>query len=242
MRKQIFWLLNFCFLGAFGFSWAESSNVYILSYPRSGNQWLNLCLDAILSAPDTSGRVEVAPNLKLLNNYYSVTNLDQVDKSRNFLVVIVRNYRECMMRQCRNNEMKVAAQLDIEYNSFCKQIFSSEGQLSPINYSRILKWYDEWNPDKRFLIYYEDLMNRPEEILTGLIAFLGKDTYKVSRFMAEYEGLKAYSLKAYLNPQSIHFGVDFHASLMSAEKIAFCDNFMKTKYPDYWEKYLSRYQ
>ncbi len=239
MKKQMIWFLSLVFSGAMLFS--SSGNIYLLGYPRSGNHWFGFCVEAILNAPNAQGYVNPESKLQPWGHRPLTMQLDKVDKSQNYLIVILRNYRECMMRQLDNDEEKVTEALEQEYIFFLNPVLV-RNVMEPISYPYVLKWYDEWDASKRFLVYYEDLMNDPETVLKEIIRFLGKDEFLVDRFMAKFEELKAFSYRSYCNPQSRTVGLNYHTSLMTPENIVFCDNFMKSHYPDYWYKYLSQYE
>lgn len=211
-----------------------------LGYPRSGNNWLNFCLHKMLSSPDKRGVIRPNPNLKFFAHNPYETGIDKLEKSQNYLIVILRNYRESMMRNNMNLENLVKNQLIFENKVFLGQEPEFEKRI--YSYPAVLKCYDEWDPSKRLLIYYEDLMEYPEATLKAVIRFLGKDEALVDNFMKNYLLYRKESLENYADTQSISKGLLYHTSLMSQEAISHFDNFMKTNYPDYWEKYLSRYE
>lgn len=238
--KKIFWGA-FVFLALFSSDivFSEEGHIYLLGYPRSGNHWVSFCLHDLLSSVDTF-KTE-AGDYKISRGHNPVRlNLGTVDQKKNYLILVLRNYRECMMRHHSNKDSRM-----LEFMRFEDSFFRQTRELFEVrrnNYAITLKCYDQWNPDTRFVVYYEDLMLEPEKTLKGLMKFLGQDESLVDAFMENFEEKQNISYDKYLDPQSRFSNIFHHTSLMSEEVVFQSDEFMKSHYPEYWEKYLSRFE
>ncbi len=237
MKKSF---LIFIFLFSIGLS-SLSANGYIcvLGYPESGGFWLDISLNDMLSTLDQRGVIRSDPHLKRLSYSAVQLGLEKLDKSQNYLIVIVRNYRECMMlRYLENPEMS----LDVLKREYQVLSESAADLTVGANYAANLKWYDEWDEGKRFLVYYEDLIQYPEATFKALIRLLGKDETLVDQFMDHFIEKRKLAFGDPRELELLNKGLLYHTSLMPKEKILAVDEFMKTKYPAYWEKYLCRYE
>ena len=248
-------LLAICFISSV-FGDTENANVYVLGYPRSGTHWIRLCLKKLLSDAAQNKNSSTPPSANFFDylgleyqagdhHIYFGHNpvrlgLDKVDQTKNYLILIIRNYRECIMRHHADKDYQVLTYLRLEDDVFS---FMDINPLTPSpNYIANVKYYDEWNPKNRFLIYYEDLILEPEKTLKGLMKFLDQDETLVDTFMAHYKEMQNISYSKYKNTQSYLGGINHHTSLMSKEIIFQCDEFVKNRYPQYWDKYLSRFE
>ncbi len=239
--KKIFWfifsvLFFFCIDTAF----SVEGKIHLMGYPRSGNHWVRFCLENLLSSADALN--QEPRRYTYWGHNPSRLQLDRADQEKDYLIVIVRNYRECMMRHHNNRDDRMLDFLNFE-DSYFKQLGQAEQlfESRKSGYILTLKCYEKWNPATRFLVYYEDLINDPETTLKSLMRFLGQDEALVDDFMADFEAKRDESYDRYRNPQSRYSNLLYHTSLMAEEVILGCDEFMRTKYPDYWEKYLSRF-
>ena len=112
-------------------------------------------------------------------------------------------------------------------------------------YINNLKKYDSWNPNKRLLVYYEDLIEEPEETFKKILSFFGKDTSLVEILMKDFENFKVEILKKYIKSQgySATRGNDiyFHSKKFRPFEIYNMDKAISSRHPKLWEKYLKRY-
>ena len=226
-----------------------SLRTYLLSFPRSGNTWLRYCLEVLtkrptlekmeevildynrplgFSFPEVGTDFEKSPIWKMhtidwFNNKFQSYHPDQET-----LIFVLRNPKEVISRQCGTINVKMLK----DKNHFQQHYF--------IN----LEIFHHWNPDKRHLIYYEDLMENPQETLRELLLFLNEDPSAVDEFMQHYKEHKAKSLKIYQSfSTSVTKGnsMTHHSKkIHHTERIAI-DSFIKATYPELWNNYLSRY-
>lgn len=128
----------FSISSAFG----DNTNVYVLGYPRSGTHWIRCCLKKILSDVDKNRvalpsdnffdylglKYQAGQHLIHFGHSPIVLGLDEVDQTQNYLIVIVRNYRECIMRHHGNQDYKVLEYLRMEQTIFAQRHLASMGR------------------------------------------------------------------------------------------------------------------
>lgn len=217
----------------------------LLSYPRCGNSWLRFCIEAISeqpSYPDSEyikslrNIVEVKGNY-ILRKEHSLDdplNLDKVSvidspMYKNLkLILLLRNYKECIIRQGNDYNDAILGKHKGKYN-----------------YMGNIHQFDLWTKEKRLLIYYEDLLTHPEKELRKIVAFMGLDENKLNSFMEKYEYYRDSSIQAYhtLQDPSASKGKDllYHSRQRPKERMKEWDERIKESHPDMFEKYLKRY-
>ena len=236
--KKIFWFIfSIFFFFCIDTAFSVEGKIHLMGYPRSGNHWIRFCLENLLSSADALN--QESSRYTYWGHNPRRLRLYRADQEKDYLIVIVRNYRECMMRHHNNRDDRMLDFMRFEDSNLnrMEQLFEANRN----GYILTLKCYEAWNPKNRFMVYYEDLINDPETNLKSLMRFLGQDEALVDAFMIDFEAKRDESYKRYINPQSRYSNLIYHTSLMREENILECDEFMRTKYPDYWEKYLSRF-
>ncbi len=220
--------------------------VFILSEPKSGLNWLTYCLQtltlrSICRPTFEKGGVD-NPLLKLdhtkspLLCTHFISRLREVDSTKNRLILVFRNYKENTIRRCADQPSEYQKMLD-------------KGTLFDEQAAK-LRFYENWPEENRYLVYHEDLMENPEEILRGILHFLDEDDEKLEGILANIDRHKAKSLSAYENnmkkfgqsgPISRGKDILYHSKLMPQELLLQADELFKSRHPELWEKYLSRY-
>ena len=227
----------------------DSSHTFLLSYPRSGNTWIRFCLEYLTKRPsltfkEKEGDVEVFSlplglrfdlgvdlKKKCIWKVHTGDTMDLICKvtpKRDKLILVLRDHKECIIRELRD----LPTVMRSLQNSNC-------------SYFQNLKIYDRWNPENRLLVYYEDFVKNPEEVLKQLLQFLKEDPVLLAEFMEQYETWRERSLvfyKTYVGPTESE-GIDLHhhANQLSLSELAAIDEFVKTHYPHLWTTYLSHY-
>ncbi len=111
-----------------------------------------------------------------------------------------------------------------------------------MQYLQILQLYDQWPQDRRFMIYYEDLISDPEQTLKGLLAFLQEPPIYLDAFIACYDEHKKACLGMYAQQEdepvtqgnkAIHYSMIINKS----ERVKL-DNYFAQTVPTIWDKYL----
>lgn len=98
--------------------------------------------------------------------------------------------------------------------------------------------------EERLLIFYEDLINSPEEEIFKIVCFLkGEcDLELLKQFCYDINSHKSRSLLHYNYPVNTNIDdVKKHSKTMSREQLTHIDDIVKSKYPFLWKKYLDRY-
>lgn len=235
--------------------------IFFLSYPRTGTSW---SLSSIQYLTDRiTPRIDDYPLKNHIHKYprndvgdfnflyldldstkepvyavHSPCYIDHVNQDTNKLVVIVRNYREALLRHFKYNPNG-----DLEIGG------ESELLSAALNYLENLKCYEGWNKENRFIYYYEDLMNNPRKTFQNLISFLNDSNQKLDYFIENIDTYKQKCLAGYHKSNeryggSISKGKDlhFHSRQVSSKVIKYIDQIIrKHAGKKIWNKYLERY-
>jgi len=211
----------------------------LVSYPRSGNTWIRYIVETISGRPTIgdNNAIDVPIHCKVP----SITITDKrpiLFKRHQFrrgeegpLIVIVRDYKEAIIR---HGGKEIFRNGDVCNH---KQLLGSI-QL----YVGVLRRYDEWQEPK-MLIYYEDLISKPNREITKLSKFLGLDADKTIAFLTQCDQHKKTSVEYYdsfAGSQTKGEAIKHHAKSVSQKSLATLTNMMK-KHPVLYKKYLRRY-
>jgi hypothetical protein len=219
---------------------ASEPQQFLLSFPRSGNTWMRYMIEFLTRRPTAYRPNQNKMNLPIgsLEKFkidYSKSpvwkahspndlRLNKIpDTSKDLLIFVVRNPKECMTRHFGRSP--------------------NRNDLINGEYFINLRAYDEWNPDKRLLVRYEDLVVKPQEVARQLLTFLGDpDTY-FNEFFDNYEFHKSRALSIYSQEGSRSKGSDvlFHSKKIDSEYLKQIDAWIAELHPTLWEKYLSVY-
>lgn len=137
------------------------SDGILLSFPRSGNTWVRYCIEQMSGRP-TEGQLgsqyTVKPyaicqginkeelqhvDLTLNPIIKKLHRISSKDRYAGKLIVLVRNYKECLIRHSS----------DISVETYANDM----NQLT--NYFHVLEEYELWDNDKKILFYYHDIIN-----------------------------------------------------------------------------------
>lgn len=223
--------------------------IFLLSYIRSGSTWLNNSVRGMIENTtfsffnkelrftnyrETDSReIPLTHMIKLHDP--QVLAAQSSPSLNDLLIVIVRNYFEAFKsgyEVCH----KTTATFDAVYRNLIK---TKDSQ-----YFQILRLYDTWDPDKRFLVYYEDLISDFYGEMKKLTAFLNIPPANLEAFMENYENERQISLESYhANHRLKSDGEDpfYHTRAVPVDQLYSMENYIKKKYPYLWDKYLSRY-
>lgn len=180
--------------------------IHVISFPRSGNHLVRFILEyfsskstlGCISNPDDVSlheRVETCHELSHVQNevialkhhHFDLPILSEI--SNDTVVLILRNYKECTVRHMKgsNDEFKINPD---EYPLL---------QTHIKDYLTILDWISKWE-GKLLVIYYEDLITRPFEVLPKFLKELGfYSNEKWKLFEQNKETLLSSSVKLYDN-------------------------------------------
>ncbi len=216
----------------------EERTLSLFSYPRSGNTWLRFVIETLSGRPTISPdnlvndlpMCERFPDLAVdrsatpaAHKFHRRHEMDETDLLRP-LVVVVRNYKECIIRN----------RYDQEAGGFN---FSEDHRF----YLEPLRLYHHFE-GRKLLFYYEDLIQLPHEPIFGLASLLGLSDEKRDHFLAHYEAHFQKSLKGY--PSRSRSGGNkkiFHSQRLTPEQRREWDREMRETAPEIYDRYLSRY-
>lgn len=237
-------------------------HTFLVSYGGSGNTWLRYCLEFLTKRPtfrpdlpaiirSDSKKIELDMVTKHMRKPINNTIPLGVDYSKKpilksheieevikkipkassaTLILLMRNPKECLYRLPKATAENILASLSDPQFSFYKN----------------LQAFNRWNPNKRFIIYYEDIIQKPEQTLFELLTFLGEDDRYLSVFMRDFAYHKQCSIDFYhfTNHISQSKGKDplYHSKKLSREQRIAIDNVLKKTRPYLWKNYLLRYQ
>ena len=141
----------------------KKSKILLISYPKSGSNWVRYSIEFLTKRP-TPGHFRLILNKKnplfeRVHGYNTKLVMDDFDK----IILLIRNYKECLISHRKQAFEKVKSIEDF-FSLNCKQ--------PPAWYMSNIECFDCFNGEK-LLIYYEDLLIKPEIEIVKLINFLG---------------------------------------------------------------------
>ena len=219
---------------------ASDPQQFLLSFPRSGNTWMRYMIEFLTRRPTAYKPNHNRINLPIGNlekfeidfnknpvwKAHSPNDLRLIkipDTGKDLLILMLRNPKECMIRHFGRSP--------------------NRNELINGEYFINLRTYDEWNPEKRLLVRYEDLILKPQEVARQLLTFLGDpDTY-FNEFFDKYEFHKNRALTIYSQEGPCSKGNDvlFHSKKIDREYLKQIDAWIAELHPVLWERYLSVY-
>ena len=220
----------------------------LLSYPRSGRNWLRYCIEHISCKPTLSiPNIEHRDELGLLKRYgkqheknriqhcdkYWITHIDSEAKkySEKPLILLLRDYKECITRHRGPNQIDPS---------------QCDGQCQQGNYLLNVVTFHNWSSSK-LIIYYEDFLTNPKDTLYSIARFLGLDITLVDNFVQQYDNHKDRSITIYNTFSESKTSGDldklvYHSKGMAPEKYRIWDNNLRKKNPTIYDEYLLRYK
>lgn len=211
----------------------------LLSYPRSGNTWFRCCIEVLTemwTLPNTSNFGIIRNTFKeksgiILNKRHILKNEDK--NPNNKLILLLRNYKEVIIRHCSINKINQCIHLTFHAENF------------KFNYIQNISDFDKWQGEK-LLIYYEDFILNPEKELKRSLDFLGQDESKLENFVSNFEFYKNKGITVYTNGnknKSITEGntTIYHSKKINKEERIQWDTVVKNRVPNLYDKYLIKY-
>jgi hypothetical protein len=105
-----------------------------------------------------------------------------------------------------------------------------------------LQFFDSWPSERRLLIYYEDQMLYPREMIEKIVCFIGESTDNVDEFIENIDHHRATTLALYDKPMSQGKDLTYHARSLSKRQVKQLRATIEASMPLLWERYLSRYE
>lgn len=238
---------------------SEKPTTFFVSPPRTGTHWTMYCIGTLTGRyvsfwhrfpKDDPLTVEIPPKTffgavlinqekeAILHSHYPYRHLSDHTHKGHKLLMIIRNHKEYLIRRSKENKATSAQVL--------------ERLLSPhlINtYMHYFKFYEDWEEDKRLLVYYEDLMSDFRTTITKILDFIGETPgHRLDAFERDIEFHRARILKYYNRVFNRGGGAmsqgkdqEYHSKPIPKESLVAVDQYIQSHYPHYWEAYLKRY-
>lgn len=222
---------------------------FFITYPRSGRNWTVAILQIVLNKPvkgckhpemreglgKNRLKLELDEGQKpLYCSHFPYGFLKEIDPKKNKLLTIIRNPKECLVRHKRYNAKRL-------YHS----VLTDSGGFK--HYIENLALFDQWDCDEtKLLVYYEDLITKPKEVIYKVLTFLGENPERSQDFFAHYDYWRQRVLESYQNntkPNTSSGGdkLLYHSKDFPTELLHEIDLHIQTRYPTLWTRYLSRY-
>lgn len=258
MRKFLFFIA-FPFL-LISFLFSKDHEILFLSTPHSGTHWGLYCLCNLLEKQVIFNRgpvqVDIFKNrfIDHKNGFiYAAHNpkdlwIKKDGDKEDILILILRNYKECLVRIYKTAP-SVINQIKAEANFKWLDKYKNLALIQAHDhYFNNLRCYDVWNPSKRFLIYYEDLLENPEKVLYDLTVFFNLEEKTLDKFLQNLNfhiktSLGIFNAKKKLGgSQSKGKDILYHSKKIGRKNCILIDSQVKSLFPNYFEKYLKRYE
>ncbi|MEM9540264.1 MAG: hypothetical protein AAGA60_12285 [Cyanobacteria bacterium P01_E01_bin.42] len=213
----------------------------IVSYPRSGLNWVRYCIE-YFSGLRTPGPKKIHEKGKLaLYRTHDVKRFgpkgscfcafyDPKGKPlHNKVLLLLRDYHEAYLRQSNHKTRPMPTAEEIRQG---KRVFKFR------NYFENLRAYDKFS-GKKTIVYYRDLIEDFSEI-TKILDFFGF-TYDLTDFDLEYHRQK--SIQIYDNQHKSYskddlYNFTFHRDRVASEVNKALDEFVDANYKDLADRYL----
>ena len=223
---------------------------FLVGYPRSGNNWTIALLQLLIGK-----EVRDANDPHKTRKDYVLNRLDlpldeskpilyrahdwpralrKIDTKNNKLIVVIRNFKECLVRHNQYSPKQLL-----------KATVGDGGEFK--RYEKILKLFERWDENNRFMIFYEDLILYPKKTVACLLDFLDEKPDHMDEFFENFDYWKNKTLTSYKN-QHGHKNSSggkspiFHIKDFPLKTLKKIDNHIKKTHPLLWKKYLYRYE
>lgn len=213
----------------------DGPKTWLLSYPCSANTWTRYCLEYLTQRPTFAPYHVDKKNepLAWLAGFDIDINKPPIEKTHSLvcatfnknsdkLIFILRNPKEAIQR----------ASFVLE----CKEDLTKAERGK--KYFENIATFDSWNPQNRFLVYYEDLIMEPEKTLGEILHFLNETPSKLKSFMAEYEKHQKKSIEIYYESFSKAKDLLYHSKKMKPGLRKRIDSWIEELFPMQWNTYL----
>lgn len=205
----------------------------LYSYPRSGSHWIAYIIrncfnySSIHNRKKTLFKEKKNPNGALIKCHGTIP-ADFSNKLEK-LILVVRNPKECIVRN-----------LNIKEKSLTLQNFIAEVDKRRPNYAELLKFYKNFKGPK-MIVYYEDALIDINKTLLRLAKFLELDKSYVAEFKKNLVKHIENSKKS-LKKRPVSEGkINYHASTLSSNQKRKIDQYFIDNYRYLTTTYLKRY-
>jgi hypothetical protein len=218
---------------------------FLLSYPRSGNTWLRYICERTAHCPTFMRGLYKEIDQPLAWS----TGFDDIDLSKppiekahlrrelngsyhpgNRLILLIRNPKEVLTRVA-HKPITVQVLLGTAPSNYVKGS----------DYFDLISVYDSWDPNKRLLVYYEDLLTNPRKEITRILNFLNEPLTALNDFIRDYQKHKKICLDLYKDGESKGEDLLFHSKNIDPAYRLLIDQWINNLYPVWWNNYLKQH-
>ncbi|MEX0961535.1 MAG: sulfotransferase domain-containing protein [Simkaniaceae bacterium] len=221
----------------------RAERIALLTYPFSDSSWImynmiQLSSRGFLVDDDSFHNFGISINDEPpFLHVFQPIEINYFNPKCDKLILLIKDYREVLINYLESTGEEIHRWLDRMGHSDLR----ARSVQDPDWYFHNLYLYDQWNPQNRLLIYYEDLINHPKLILKKLLDFVGGSDYKLNRHIENLAIHHQYFSKFRPTHRIYSEGfkglkIDLSPSLESKIK-----NKFSKAYPSLYEKYLKRY-
>ena len=192
----------------------------LLSYPRCGRSWL--CYIVRLLTDKVTDGLDAPRDDAILSVTHNDNQISHIHNSIP-LVLLLRNYKECIQRHCQQRP---------------------DGECQHGNYWRNVIAFDGYEGPK-LVLYYEDLICEPRKTVELLASFMSIAKEKVDDFYHDYETHRLKSMAGYhpgCQTSGTADGLLWHSRSMTPEDGIAWDKMLMERDVDIFDRYLRRYK
>lgn len=234
----------------------------IIGYPRSGNNWLRFIIEYLTDyqtafppmdsemrkplhnlSSHINSTEKIADGVIWNTHWHQDTLLNEVIKSKGKLILMLRNYKECITRHIITPS-EINKDGYLTDSAFDKFVNENAEYLEFIHYLKLINYFHNYKGEKE-IIYYEDLLSKYtiKKPLEKLILLLDGDKEKIEPFIDSFDLHVNQSKNFYkiLGGSKSPKGTKLHHSkALSLEQKKTLDNVAKKLYP-HLDKYINIY-
>lgn len=191
-------------------------------------------------------RLPIDKNAQPYFHTHNPSHLRLIDKKSNKLLLVIRNYKNWMIRQhiaeLVKRNLPVPNPISAEW---CLQTLQI--RKTALQYFLFLRAYDQWPQNTRLMLHYEDLVESPKECLQKIQSFLGKESSDIEADLEMLAELKAKS-KEFYNTRLAHYGGSLssgtsnYTDAVSKEDLRGIDEKIRRINPKLFDTYVARYR
>ena len=166
--------------------------------------------------------------------------LRPLNHSCNKLLFILRNYKENISSQLLLDHNMQDGSLNL--GKLLLEEVLNEGIIFR-EYLERLKVFDEWDPNYKCLVSFEDLTNYPNYFVPQVLSFIEDDSNH-DYFVSHYHEFKIELRERYREKgkdTGSNSDTSFFSKQISKEILQTIDQHVQNAYPDLWNKYLNQF-
>lgn len=222
----------------------------ILSHPRSGINWIRYCVEFLTHRPTPGRRKLYKNNIKGDFVFYRshLPQLIEVPKHGDNLVLLLRNYKECMLRHRTFKRISKSAEINVR--SFLNWRYMGKNEFCTIGvYGEMIRMF-EIIQGKKLVLYYEDLLANSKQEMLKFFNFI---EINISSLKENFNNFFDKDLEFHKNKScdlytygggSITRGkkIKHHIGQITDKEIEWFDKLIEGNLSNLYHKYLARYK